>query len=102
MKSFVRDGVLFAALTGVPVIAEAENWVAVANAGGNVWYADTDSASRKGDLATIDTKLNGLRMGTYTYDCARDHVPPGGSSMAAGIANSMRDKACKRWWQLWK
>jgi hypothetical protein len=102
MKSLVKSSVLLAVLIGFPVIAKAENWVAVGNVGGNVWYADTDSVSRKGDFATIDTKLNGLRMGTNTYDCARNNVLLGGPPMAADIANAMRDKACKHWWQVWK
>lgn len=110
MKSFTSGSILLIILTWFPAVAKADNWVFILQDDrGRVLYLDTDSASRKGDLVTIDIKYNGNgSKETVVVDCNRKLVAwgPHEGGTVSGLqrvgAKRVLAKACKRFWEFWK
>jgi len=108
MKTFAR--IIFLVIWIMPpAVAKAENWVSVLTEPPT--YVDTDSISRKGDLATIVVKqiYSGAKTGTWTFVCFRGKVVGRGPTEPIEVMD-LRDeqdkvifaKACKRPWEIWK
>lgn len=105
MNKYVMILMLFAANS------YAENWLGVgANGRGMITYIDIDSASRKGDLATIHWKSSNER-GEMLFDCKKNES----ILHSIGFVDSPRpiketseahqnafEKACKRWYEIWR
>ena len=84
--------------------ARKEHWVSVERIDGNtgkkhVLYVDTASVTRKGNIATINTRWATMREFTVrTFDCVRDKE----NASSSPVSKFVFDKACKRPWQIWK
>lgn len=105
MKPSTRGGVVLFLWMCLPAVAEAERWVGVERVDKNtgkkhVLYVDTDSVSRKGNIATINTRWASSpnEITARKFDCVRDKE----SAYSAPVSKFVFDKACKRAWQIWK
>lgn len=105
MKPLTRAGVLLVLGMSLPVVAKAEHWVGMERIDKNsgkkyVLYVDTDSVSRKGNIATINTRWANRpnEITERKFDCVRDKQITSQSSISKFVFN----KACKRFWQFWK
>ena len=71
-----------------------------------VIYVDTDSASRKGDIATIYERIGVGPKALQTYDCVRKKVFGSWSEKKLNALNENTtpsfEKACKSFWEFWK
>jgi len=119
MKAF-RGACIFSAIwIGLPTAANTEHWVSVfkSERTDSVWWVDTDSIYRDGDLAMIRMKFNNDVTEIRTFDCSRNTLlghrpmtlPQITAEQITGIPllpntkeKAMFDKACKRWWEFWK
>lgn len=98
---------MVAAMVLMPSAAKAENWVMLGPTFlTGTQYADKDSASRKGELATLNVKHIGGYSSTLVIDCVRKtyHATAYGTwgSEERPIKKdqkAMFDMACgKSWW----
>ena len=109
MKTLIHVCVVSAIGAGLSFAAQAETWEGVYTypaPNNSVIYADTDSASRKGDIATIYEKTgSGPRM-LRTFDCVRakvlDSWPENKVAELNEVTGPSFEKACKRTWEFWK
>ena len=116
MKAFA-SGILLVLWLGLPTVAKAQKWEvvgAIRRDGNMVYlYLDADSAVRKGDRATIDLKETSVgNAETLTIDCVNRQITSRTSpkSRDAGDYSALPadkvpllvDKACKRFWEIWK
>lgn len=90
-------------LSAISTTVRAEKWLDA----GNGVYVDADSASRNGDIATIQARLNASRSLKITFDCRKQLIlgyegnesqkpEPVSADSVAFIA------ACRRWYEFWK
>jgi len=106
MKAFIRGGLLLVLMLGMSIsyAAKKEHWVSVERIDRNtgkkhVLYVDTASVTRKGNIATINTRWATMREFTVRrFDCVRDKE----SAASSPVSKFVFDKACKRPWQIWK
>ena len=102
MKAVTRTSICLAVCISLPMVAKAEKWVGVfaSDRTNSVWYVDTDSISRNGDLALIKKKFNDDAPVMMTFDCARNKLLGVGNQAIAIEPNTAEkailDKACKR------
>lgn len=102
---------LVIALMGLPIFAQAANWIGLpAKSGNGQWkvitHADKDSVVRQGEISTIKVKFHKDEFAFPTMDIEVDCK----SMMIDGKAVSQNDKdwiaagkmACKKPWEFWK
>ena len=109
MGIFSRNSIIFTIGIGLPLICHAENWEAVytqPDPENIVVYVDTDSASRKGDIATIYERIGVGPKALQTYDCVRKKVFGSWNEKKLNELNEKTtpsfEKACKSFWEFWK
>jgi hypothetical protein len=108
MKAFVR-GILFAAWMGLPLIANAGEWVFIANLveGSSLFYLDTGSAFRRGDTATVPVRTAAGQKDMLDVNCAGNSITAkkSGKTMPVSADPAVKivvDKACRRFFEFWK
>ena len=105
MNASKSSSILLAITLSLPLNAMAESWEGVytyPEPNNTVIYVDTDSASRKGEIATIYEKVGVNPKMLRTYDCVREKVLqswPEKKIMALDEASRPSfEKACKSSW----
>ncbi len=108
MNTLTGSSILLAVTLGFPLTALAEKWEGVytyPEPNNTVVYVDTDSASRKGEIATIYEKVGVSPKTLRTYDCVRDKVLQSWpEKKIADLDEATRpgfEKACKNLWPFW-
>lgn len=85
----------------IPTSSIAENWKSV----GDGFYVDVDSATRRGDIGTVDVK-NGREISEQSFDCKkRVFLPRTGKEIPISewaVLDGMFNAACNRWYEIWK
>jgi hypothetical protein len=112
MNVAIRAAMCLVVSTVFSIEARAEKWVGTeipspSGGGIDVFYVDTDSVVRNGDIASIKVRFQGFERQylerRWSYDCVRKLDDEGRAVKSTGGRSTFAfEKACKRFWEFWK